>query len=74
MSKMQPAKAKRPLTAAIYHDDNAAREHLETVLWGDAGATTTAVWTVLATASLSSWAKSTRPGVHEVWDAASRSL
>jgi transposase-like protein len=33
MSKTQPAKAKRPLTAAIYHDDDAAREHLEKLLW-----------------------------------------
>ena len=33
------AKPKRPLTAAIYHDDDAAREHLEKFLWGDAGAT-----------------------------------
>jgi len=39
MPNKKPAKPKRPLTAAIYHDDNAAREHLEKLLWGDAGAT-----------------------------------
>jgi transposase-like protein len=67
MPNKKPAKAKRPLTSAIYHDDNAAREHLEKLLWGDAGATCPRCGqygdriTKLA-------GKSTRPGVYKCKD------
>lgn len=67
MPNKQPAKAKRPLTDPIYHDDNAAREHLEKILWGDAGATCPRCGqfgdriTKLA-------GKSTRPGVYKCKD------
>jgi transposase-like protein len=33
MPNKKPAKAKRPLTDLIFHDDDAAREHLEKLLW-----------------------------------------
>jgi transposase-like protein len=67
MPNKAPAKPKRPLTSAIYHDDNAAREHLEKILWGDAGATCPRCGqygdriTKLA-------GKSTRPGVYKCKD------
>jgi len=67
MSKIQPAKAKRPLTAAIYHDDNAAREHLETVLWRDAGATCPRCGQ-FGDRITKLMGKSTRPGVYKCKD------
>src|ERR1041385_8607919 len=33
MPNKSPAKPKRPLTSTIYHDETAAREHLEALLW-----------------------------------------
>jgi len=67
MPNKSPAKPKRPLTAAIYHDDDAAREHLEKVLWKGAGPTCPRCGqfgdriTKLA-------GKSTRPGVYKCKD------
>jgi transposase-like protein len=62
------AKSKKPnLTDAIFHDEAKAREHLERVLWGDAGATCPRCGqygdriTKLA-------GKSTRPGVYKCKD------
>lgn len=67
MPNKAPAKPKRPLTDAIYHDEDAARAHLETVLWGDAGATCPRCGQ-FGDRITKLMGKSTRPGVYKCKD------
>jgi transposase-like protein len=66
MPNKKPAKAKRPLTAAIYHDDNAAREHLEKLLWANGPECPRCHVTGDRITKLAG--KSTRPGVYKCKD------
>jgi hypothetical protein len=64
------AKPKVDLTSAIYHDDNAAREHLETLLW-PAGPFCPRCG-VMGDRITKLQGKSTRPGVYKCKDCRAR--
>ncbi len=66
MTTHPSAKSKRPLTAAIYHDDNAARAHLESLLWPDGPVCPRCEATGDRITKLQG--KSTRPGVYKCKD------
>ncbi len=59
--------SKVDLTSPIYHDDDAAREHLETLLWPN-GPTCPRCGTHDASRITKLMGKSTRPGVHKCKD------
>jgi hypothetical protein len=58
--------AKTDLTNPIYHDDNAAREHLESVLWPDGPSCPRCG--VMSDRITKLQGKSTRPGVYKCKD------
>src|ERR1022692_247666 len=60
-------KQSKDLRNAIFHDEDKAREHLETVLWGDAGATCPRCG-VFGDRVTKLEGKSTRPGVYKCKD------
>jgi transposase-like protein len=66
MPNKKPAKPKVDLTAAIYHDDNAAREHLERLLWKNGPECPRCHVTGERITKLQG--KSTRPGVYKCKD------
>lgn len=67
MAHKLSAKSKRPLTLAIYHNNDAAREHLEKLLWGSAGATCPRCGQ-FGDRITKLMGKSTRPGVYKCKD------
>jgi transposase-like protein len=66
MPNKAPAKPKRPLTAAIYHDETKAREHLEALLWKHGPQCPRCSVTGDRITKLQG--KSTRPGVYKCKD------
>jgi|HubBroStandDraft_6_1064221.scaffolds.fasta_scaffold330015_1 transposase-like protein len=66
MPNKKPAKPKRPLTHAIYHDETVAREHLEKLLWKSGPECPRCHVTGDRITKLAG--KSTRPGVYKCKD------
>src|SRR5271170_332318 len=67
MPVKKSAKPKVNLADAIYHNEDKAREHLEALLWGDAGATCPRCG-VFGDRVTKLAGKSTRPGVYKCKD------